>query len=92
MYKIKLRASCLDICGGNGNLSWELLKPKEASEPNDVPSDARQRLKCVIVDPKSVQFSHQKSKLIWQLYSKSTSNSKQNIFNTDGTGGTGTGT
>ena len=65
-------------------MSWELLKPK-ASEPNYVPGDVRQRLKCVIVDPKSVHFSHQKSKLIWQLYSTSTSNSKQNIFSTDGT-------
>ena len=65
-------------------MSWELLKPK-ASDPNDVPSDVRQHLKCVIIDPKSVRLSHQKSKLLWHLYSMNTPNGKQNSHNADDT-------
>lgn len=78
MYRSKLNATCLDICGGNGNLSWELLKPEEYNpDKRRSPSDVRQRLKCVIVDPKSVQFSHRKSKLLWKLYNIHSSNDKE---------------
>lgn len=87
MYRSKLNATCLDICGGNGSLSWELLKPEEYNpDKRRSPSDVRQRLKCVIVDPKSVQFSHRKSKLLWNLYNIHASNGKESgSINTDDT-------
>ena len=40
---------------------------------------------CSAMSLRGFQHTQQKSKLIWQLYSTSTSNSKQNIFSTDGT-------
>ncbi len=59
-YK-KSTITCMDICGGSGNLSWEILSGKHLTKLDD---EKRFKLRCIVVDPKIINFSLHKSKLI----------------------------
>ena len=69
----KATITLLDICGGSGNLSWELLKD------NHQFATEKKSLRCIVIDPKKINFSLHKSKIILKKCSKIINNKNNNM-------------